>query len=174
MQGRLASVLSLLLFLSTAAYSWAQNRAFDPLLATLKARSQASASPVALTVFGETKGRDLLLTFHLTNVSTASLSFRPEQLPWGGPYAITWVALTVDGRPLPRAAVIYDLVYGPSISVPAGASLDGSYRLSWLLKMDAVPADTDLMIFWAYSPPGLGAEKASPISSGVTWLHTSK
>jgi hypothetical protein len=141
---------------------------FDSLLAAVKTQSATSSSPISLTATGSVEGADLLLRFHLTNVSKAPLTFLNHNLPWGDPYSVKWVAYTNSGRALPRAAITYTLVSGGRTTVPVGAGVDGSYRLNWLLKMDSVSPDSDLMIVWAYVPPRDASPLPRSVSSGVT------
>jgi hypothetical protein len=79
---------------------------FERLLAAVKTQSEGSASPISLTAVGRVEGKELLLKFHLTNVSNDPLTFRDRDLPWGDPGSVTWVAFVYSGRALPRASIL--------------------------------------------------------------------
>jgi hypothetical protein len=163
----------ILLMAAYAALAWA-GPDFDSLLAAVKTQSGDSISSISLSATGNVEGADLLLRFQLTNTSSAPLRLLNHDLPWGDPYSVRWVAYDRSGAPLPRAAIIYDLVNAGYLELQPGASVIGNYRLDWLLKMDSVPPDSDLMIVWAYVPPHGGAADPPSAFSGVTWLHTPK
>jgi hypothetical protein len=169
---RRAFLLTLAVLL-TAAHA-AQSNDLSSLLSIMKSQSRTPV-PIALSAVAEVQGRDLLLKFHLTNISTRVLSFSAWDLPWGHPDSIKFVALTVDGHVVQTPAIIFDLCCDtyPNFSVSPNHSLDGTYHLGWRLG-DAAPADADLAIIWLYPVKTGGSKKHEGIVTGVAWIHTPK
>jgi hypothetical protein len=132
--------------------------------------------PVSVSAVTEVKGRQLLLKFHVTNVSNQVLSFGAWELPWGHPDSIRYVAFTMDGRVLPNAGFYTyccDTIANISI-VPTG-SLDGTYDLNQHLDENSVPKDADLLVIWAWPVrTGDGGKVDRGIATGVAWIHTPK
>jgi hypothetical protein len=123
------------------------------------------------------KGDQILLKFRVMNVSSEVLSFGAWELPWGSPYSIRYVALSMDGSLLPGAAVLYDLCCDTpaNISLAPGKSLDGTYNLKQLLDQKSIPRNADLLIVWVWRVrTGDGGKMDRGITSGVAWIHTPK
>jgi hypothetical protein len=168
-----------LLFLCAAvALAWpaahADDRALANLIAAMKVHTGNSPSPVSVSAIAGLDGGEIVLKFKLKNTSRKTLNLDPRQVPWGGPYAIHWAAMTDDGRVLP-VGYPFDDVFGPEpqIALAPGQTLTGKYRLSWMLGT-AVPANTDIAIVWLYSFPAGPHEGRDqrPICTGVAYVHT--
>jgi len=163
-------------FLCASSYANGDDRPLANLIANLKDRCSDTPNPISVSAVGFVQGRELLLKFTLTNVSTKSLSVYPESLPWGNTHAIQWAALTGDGRVVPLVYPIDDPVPAKEVQIRPGQSLTGSYHLTSMLVREAVPVDTDLMIVWTYRFPAapIEGQDGRPISTGVAVLHTPK
>jgi hypothetical protein len=97
-------------------------------------------------------------------------------LPWGNTYAITWAALTGDGRVLRLTYPVIDPPPSPQITLAPGQTMTGTYKLSFMLDKTSVPANTDIAILWTYQFRADPPDHSPPqhTTSGVTWLHTPK
>jgi hypothetical protein len=156
----------------TAAAAWPGSN----LLSILHSQTR-DPIPVAVSAVTEVKGRQLLLKFHVTNISNEVLSFGAWELPWGHPNSISYVAMTMDGRVLPNAAVLYDYCCDTiaNISIVPSKSLDGTYDLRRHLDENSVPKDADLLVVWAWRIRTGDAGKVDRgIATGVAWIHTPK
>jgi len=160
---------------STCAY--ADDRALANLLAELKRHSNSpDAAPVSVSALGAVEGRELLIKFTLTNISNSPLTLYSFELPWGGPYSITWAAIRGDGRVM-NVGYPFDDRFGPGekTTLAPHQSLNGNYSLSRMLDPAAVPNNTDLAVVWLYSFPAGPSDKqrdTRPFFTGVVRLHT--
>jgi hypothetical protein len=154
----------------------ADDKPLANLIERLKNHTANGISPISLTASGLLVGRDLSLKFSLTNISGKTLSIYPESLPWGNIYAITWVALTDDGRVLPLRYAIVDPPPETPVSVTPGQTLTGTYNLSSMLDGSAVPSGKDIVIVWVYRFPAGPSEgpDSRPLNTGTTVVHTPK
>jgi hypothetical protein len=154
----------------------ADDQALANLVDELKHHPNTPQSPISLTAIAAAEGRGLVLRFHLTNISTRTLTFYEPELPWGQVYSISWAALTPDRRVLPVGYPISDVFsLGAPIRLDPGKSLDGTYHLDWMLDPKGIPADTDLAILWLYRPrPSTTSISSDSTASGVAYVHTPK
>jgi hypothetical protein len=145
------------------------------LLSILKSQSKGSI-PVAVSAVAEAKGPQLVVRFHVTNISTNATSFSAWSLPWGHPNSISYVAMTTDGDVLPNAAIFYDLCCDTvaNISILPGKSLDGAYDLKQHLDAKLLPHDSDLLVVWAWHVRTGNGKEDQGVATGVTWIHTPK
>jgi len=144
------------------------------LFSTLKSTSKA-VLPVSVSGVAEASGGELLLKFHVTNISSEPLSFGAWELPWGHPNSISYIALTTDGKVLPNAPVLYDLCCDTiaNIVITPGMTLNGTYYLKRHLDEKPIPRDADLLIVWAWHVrTGDRGKVDRGIATGVAWLHT--
>jgi hypothetical protein len=141
----------------------------------LKRQDPPSDSRLSISAVGTAKNGHLYLSFRLKNLSASSITMATTALPWGNAYSTIFVALTSRGRILPMGYPIDDVVVPPSVTIHSGETLTGDYDLSQMLRSEAIPADTDLVVLWRYAEsfPDLGAAEFSGIS-GVTAVHTPK
>ena len=156
--------------------AFADDQALANVVAKLRAHPQTIASPIALTAATVIVNGKPSLKFHLTNISSKTLRVDPDYLPWGGPYSITWAALTGEGRPLEVGYPIWDK-FRPDdpIDIQPGASLSGTYPLDWMLGIGGLPSDADITILWTYEfLSGSRRKGEGPMLSGVAMLHTPK
>ena len=146
------------------------------LLSILKSPSTVSI-PVAVSAVAEVKGTQILLKFHVTNISYEVLSFGVWELPWGHPNSISYIALTTDGRVLPNAAIFYNLCCDTlaNVSISPSATLEGTYDLRQHLDQNSIPQDADLLVVWAWRVrTGDGGKVDRGIATGAVWIHTPK
>ena len=164
----------LLLFAAVCVSAHADDKGLANFIAALKRHTDTAPAPVSLAATDAKDGRDLVLRFTLTNISAKPLPILDASLPWGSTYAITWAAITSDGRVLPMTYPIDDPFPGKSITLAPAQSITGTYDLNRMLEREAVPHSADIVVLWLYSFPAGPSEKrrdTRPVCSGVTVVH---
>lgn len=130
---------------------------------------------ITLSAVGAVKNGQLMLSFHLKNVSASPITMWDALLPWGFTYSIRFVALTPKGRVLPMGYLIDDPVRR-SVTIAPGESLHGDYNLSNMLMPGSIPPDTDIVVLWSYLDDTAKSDKNDKdgLLTGVAVIHTPK
>ena len=151
----------------------ALDKPLENFVASLKLHPAKPDTPLTLSAVGLVKNGHLYLSFRLKNISTAPIAMAKPDLPWGHVYSTRFVVLTLQGQILPVSYPIDDVFVPPSVSIVPGETLRGDYDLSSMLHLEAIPADSDLVVLWSYrgSVERSGTPKFDGLT-GVAVLHT--
>jgi len=173
-------LIALVVSVFLVTVQWRVARADDQALKTLSTlvekQRAAPPCPVLLTAESSQRPGALALQFTLTNVSPNTIVIGAGDLPWDGPYGITFAALDAKGMPLDVGYPIYDQ-FGPppKFAIAPQQTLRGTYDLLWRLDPGGVPPNAKLTVVWAYLLRIMGIPaNRQPLCTGITFMLTPK
>jgi hypothetical protein len=130
-----------------------------------RANSSAENEVIAILITQVESFPYTRLHIRLTNLSSNTLAFSRPSLPWAGPYSLELAASISNGVALPLASPIADFPASPPIELPPGASLEGTFDLTWRVSgIEEALARGPVRVRWGYpsehpnflQPTGIG------------------
>ena len=118
----------------------------------LRSAATAGACPFAVTAQVSGAGASLSLAMSLTNISKRPVNMYPNELPWGNTRSLKLLALNTSGEPLTLSEAIDDPGPADQLTIAAGETLSGEYRLCGTSICEDAKK-SELLLIWLYRAP---------------------
>jgi hypothetical protein len=146
---------SLLLILGLSACTSPSHETESGLVSWIEQHSKLSQSAVpeiaiAATLAGSAS--DPTLRFRIVNISSAEVVLPSSSLPWGNAESLRVLALSPTGESLERVYLLDGQLFPEPVTIPPGASLEGSAPISNFF-VEEWPRPHHTLVLWSYSLP---------------------
>jgi hypothetical protein len=116
--------------------------------------SAQTPSPLQVDAFIDHKGKELTVSFRITNNASEAVVINESALPWGDRYGVLLFAVTKrEQQSLKARYPVSDVFVEKPVRLESKASISGIVEVSGRFgDISAALGKDDLLVFWFYEP----------------------